>query len=283
MTGKKTKTLYVSDLDGTLLNDSSVLSKETIEKLNTLIAEGALFTIATARTPATAVTIMEKVNTNLPFIVMAGCALWDNKHKDYTTAKIINKEYIPKLIEIFNEHGNNPFVYQRHGNRIIVRHTAEMTAGEKEFITPRLTTPYKGLEITESKKMANNADNVMLLFSMGKFTSLREIANDIDKEGIPCFYNCYHDIFNQDDGLIDLYAEGTTKAQAVTELANKIGAKRIVVFGDNLNDIPMMNAADWSVAVENAFEEVKSQANEVIGKNTDNSVANWIWNDYNKE
>ena len=82
-------TLYVTDLDGTLLNDSSILSPVTERTLNELIADGALFTIATARTPATAVDLMRNVNTNIPFIVMAGCALWDNGRRDYISARTI--------------------------------------------------------------------------------------------------------------------------------------------------------------------------------------------------
>jgi hydroxymethylpyrimidine pyrophosphatase-like HAD family hydrolase len=50
----------------------------------------------------------------------------------------------------------------------------------------------------------------------------------------------------------------------------------VVVFGDNRNDIAMMQAADFSVAVDNAFAEVKSVASEVIGPNTADSVARWI-------
>ena len=47
---KMVKTLYVSDLDGTLLDDSSQLSAGTIATLNRIIGElGGLFTIATAR------------------------------------------------------------------------------------------------------------------------------------------------------------------------------------------------------------------------------------------
>ena len=38
----------------------------------------------------------------------------------------------------------------------------------------------------------------------------------------------------------------------------------------------MMQAADYSVAVENAFPEVKAAASEVIGPNTADSVARWI-------
>jgi len=43
------KTLYVSDLDGTLLNREPRLSAYTAETLNLLIEEGLPFTYATAR------------------------------------------------------------------------------------------------------------------------------------------------------------------------------------------------------------------------------------------
>ena len=41
------KTLYVSDLDGTLLNNESLVSQESAQGLNRLIHDGALFTVAT--------------------------------------------------------------------------------------------------------------------------------------------------------------------------------------------------------------------------------------------
>ena len=55
------KTLYVSDLDGTLLNSRSLVSPFTTAALNELIADGMMFSIATARTPATVVALMEAV------------------------------------------------------------------------------------------------------------------------------------------------------------------------------------------------------------------------------
>ena len=73
------KSLYVSDMDGTLLNSNSVLSQYTTDKLNELIAnEGVLFTVATARTPATVVSLMSNIKATVPFIVMTGAALWDS-------------------------------------------------------------------------------------------------------------------------------------------------------------------------------------------------------------
>ena len=60
---KKVRTLYVSDMDGTLLNEESVLSPGTIDTLNRVIEDlGGLFTVATARTPATVVPLMQDVH-----------------------------------------------------------------------------------------------------------------------------------------------------------------------------------------------------------------------------
>lgn len=273
---KPSKALYVSDMDGTLLNSSSVLSETTTAKLNKLISEGALFTVATARTPATVVGLMKNIDSNLPYIVMAGCATWDNKKKGYESARIISNSSIERLIGIFEKNGNNPFIYYKNGNQIVVNHVRELTAEEKEFIEPRIKTPLKRLKTCSSLTVDATLEGAMLIFSMGKFEALRNIADEIDKEGIDCTYNCYHDIFKKDEGFIDIYVNGTTKAAAIKELARKIGAERIVVFGDNLNDIPMMKVADWSVAVSNAFDEVKEYANEITESNDEDAVVRWI-------
>lgn len=274
------KTLYVSDMDGTLLNSDSRLSDSTVEKLNELIGKGMMFTVATARTPATVVNLMSKVNANLPFIVMAGCAQWDNSTKEYKSANIICNENVSRIISIFEKNKNNPFIYYKRGNQIIVNHIKELTNEEKEFIEPRIKTPFKKLTVCDELRTNTQTDGAMLIFSMGKFRDLRNIADEIDRAGIECTYNCYHDIFNENNGFIDIYAKGTTKAAAIKNLANEIGATRIVAFGDNLNDIPMMDEADWSIAVGNAFDEVKKHADEIIGNNDDDAVAKWIEADY---
>ena len=274
------KTLYVSDLDGTLLDNSSRLSPATEHMLNELIAGEALFTIATARTPATAVGLMENVNTKLPFVVMAGCALWDNAAKDYLSARILKPEYVCTLLSIFRKHGNSPFVYHRDGNRIMVQHSEVMNNDEEAFISPRLNTPYKYLRLVDSTTDEISPHNVMLIFGTGRFDRLRAMADDIDNSGVPCQYNCYHDISSPGAGIIDIYAENTTKALAIDEVARMCGAGRVVTFGDNLNDIPMMETANWSVAVDNAFPEVKLAASETIGANTEDAVAKWIWRDF---
>ena len=80
--------------------------------------------------------------------------------------------------------------------------------------------------------------------------------------------------------MIEVYRQGVSKAQAIKSLAQACGATRIVVFGDNRNDIPMLQAATVAVAMDNAFPEVKAVAHEVIGDNDSDSVMRWIEQDF---
>ena len=275
----KELTLYVSDLDGTLLNSHSQVSETTANLLNRLISEQHLqFTVATARTPATVSKLMEGVKTSLPYIVMAGAALWDNQRKLYSEKKAIDNETVALLLKAYETHDIQPFVYRIHGNCINAHHSSQLTSGERTFIEHRLQSPLKRL-ITCGTTHAGEQDDAVLVYSMGEFVKLRAIADDIEHQNIPCTIMCYHDIFDYNQGYLEIYAKDTTKANAIKHLADKIGAKRIVVFGDNLNDIPMMKMADWSVAVGNAFEEVKACADEVIGTNDADAVAQWIASD----
>jgi len=58
-------TLYVSDLDGTLLNSEKHASEKTMKTINSLIGNGVLFTIAAGRTAATT-HILSRLKINIP-------------------------------------------------------------------------------------------------------------------------------------------------------------------------------------------------------------------------
>ena len=52
----------------------------------------------------------------------------------------------------------------------------------------------------------------------------------------------------------------------------------IVAFGDGKNDMDMFEIADEAYAVENAVDELKAIATDVIGSNDSDAVAKWLHN-----
>ena len=271
------RTLYVSDMDGTLLGDDSQLSCGTIDTLNRIIGEqGGLFTVATARTPATVVPLMQEVHARLPFIVIGGSAMWNPVTCSYEHTRGIDDLTVNAVADVFDRHGARPFIYRRHGSNMLhAHHYGPMSQQEERFVAMRQQLPLKRFFLDDAG-YRHSQDEALLIFAMNKYAVLKEIAEDLRQGVATCSVMLYHDIFDESEGYLEIFTAGTSKAGAIRKLARQVGATRVVVFGDNRNDIAMMQAADHSVAVGNAFPEVRAAASEVIGPNTADSVARWI-------
>lgn len=77
---------------------------------------------------------------------------------------------------------------------------------------------------------------------------------------------------------IELNAVGTTKGSALLRLAETLGIPResVMAVGDNVNDLDMLRAAGWAVAMGNAEPEVQHLADTVTASNDQDGVAKAI-------
>ena len=73
---------------------------------------------------------------------------------------------------------------------------------------------------------------------------------------------------------IDIVLDYVDKGVAIVELAKKLGITmdQVMAFGDNLNDLHMMQVVGHPVAPENARPEILELAETVIGHHKDQSV-----------
>lgn len=272
-------TLYITDLDGTLLKNDSQISQFSRNAINRLSADGAMISFATARTPATVCEIFENVKLNVPGIVMTGASLYSLDKREYIKPRYLNKDTVLKSLDVFNLHNINPFIYTwRRDNLLHAFHTSDFTNTERMFYEIRRD---KKLKIFHLDVSPQNEDlsHTLLMFCVGERNTLQGVAEDL-RLSIGYQPSYYNDIFNDNAGYLEVFAKGVDKASAVKELASLAEASRIVCFGDNLNDLSMMEIADVSLAVDNAFTKVKQQADIVIGINEDDSVVKWILNDF---
>lgn len=272
------KTLYVSDLDGTLMQPDARISPQGVAMLNRAISEGKMFTVATARTPATVAGIIQDVDMRLPAIVMTGASLWNPATGHYSRERHIDAEAAGKLIDIYRSTETPTFLFTLDNDIIDIYHIGGMmTDLQKEFMAERVMSPFKRFHISESGEDTLPADlsKVILLYTMlpdAKAYSTYCLTKEIS--GVRPQY--YHDIYGPEIGILEAFSDRATKADAVLGLAAETGADRIVCFGDNINDLPMMRVADIAVAVDNALPEVKEAGDIVIGPNTSDAVAKFI-------
>ena len=78
---------------------------------------------------------------------------------------------------------------------------------------------------------------------------------------------------------VELMSRGMGKAASLGWLAGKLGIDLAdcMAFGDNANDLDMLNAVGWPVAVGNATDEVKQIARIVADTDANDGVARVIF------
>lgn len=132
------RTLYVSDMDGTLLNNGSFVSDRSSAIISDLSHDGALITVATARTPATVVSLMEGTFTTIPYVVLTGAALYDHASRAYHDIHYMPADDCALLRRLYTDAGVAPFIYHLPpGDGLVVYHDPAMTAEERDFYSER--------------------------------------------------------------------------------------------------------------------------------------------------
>jgi Cof subfamily protein (haloacid dehalogenase superfamily) len=266
------RTLYVSDLDGTLMRDDKTLSDKTVEIINKLIEEDVCFTYATARSIKSAREITGRLNLKLPVITRNGTALADNKTGKIIKRAIFSVDEIEKIKNELPELYECGFVSSYFGDEMM----KVCLKGQHSFGMEKYIKDHK-----DDSRM-KQADSIEEMFEgePGYIT----VIDDKDKlenayERMKEYPN-WECVFQKDqygdEYWLEICPDNSTKAKAIMKLKEEIGADMLVVFGDSVNDIPMFEIADESYAVENALDEVKKIATGVIGSNNDDCVASYI-------
>ena len=266
--------LFISDLDGTLLNSNAELTDFTVNTINSLIEKGMFFTYATAGTEYSAGNIIKRLNINVPCIVNNGAEIYDRQSGKYVRKADIPTDAVTTIINAFTENNVGMFMFKFKGEKFGTCYTDNLNELMQEYVRSRRKT---GQPLWKCSDLhSENDGNVVYLTSTGDYEKLlpiERIAASI--EGLDHVF--YEDTYTGKHYL-EIFSENASKANGLKFLREKYDFDKIVVFGDNLNDLSMFKVADVKIAVKNAKEELKKFADFVIGSNDDDGVAKWLKN-----
>lgn len=267
------KTLYISDLDGTLFDPTGKLSGRTVEILNRLIGEGMNFTFATARTIYSAKPLTKALHINVPCILNNGASVYDLACGEYVKNAYIPTDTAEKLIRAFHENGIRCFVfkfvdgklctcYDNVDNEIMQAYIAERRGRfEQPFIKCGDV-----LDCLDGTQIYINSTG-----DHEKLLPVKNRAAELENTD----YAFYEDNYSK-DWYLETFSAEASKANGIRFLREKYGFERVVAFGDNLNDLSMFSQADVKIAVENAHPDVKKAADIIIGSNASDGVAEYL-------
>lgn len=266
------RTLYISDLDGTLLSPEPAVTEKTAEIINGLTAKGMNFTFATARSIYSAIPITAALEINVPCILMNGVSIYDIKNKCYIKNEFIEPADSAAVLSAFARHGVQCFMY-RIDKEILTCYYSELTSKVMRSFAEVRKNNYKKPFV--QCRLEDHTDEYTVYFTTtGPYEELYPVKEEVGKiAGVDHAF--YLDVYNN-SWYLEVFSHRASKSNGLAFLRERYGFDEIAAFGDNLNDLPMFAQADLKIAVGNAREEVKEEADIIIGTNSEDGVANWL-------
>ncbi len=270
------KILYVTDLDGTLLNRSSRISPNSIKIINGLVERGMLFTYATARSLVSASVVTEGLSANIPVIAYNGAFIMQPSTGEILSREGFDGEEVNAVRAALEEHGVSPLVYSlisgvekvswlKNKENQGIRYYLDSRKGDRRL---------NPLEDTPEGRDALYRGDVFYFTCIGEKDELQDLYEMFSKDDR--YYCTLKQEIYRPEFWCEIMPVKATKAYAIEKLKKLWNCDRVISFGDAVNDIPMFEASDEAYAVENAAAELKALATGVIGSNEDDGVAVWL-------
>ena len=263
--------LFVSDLDGTLIDGKLTIPPDSAAGINAAIARGDGFAAATARTPATVKGILEPVHGALPAIVMNGAGVFDFEREEYIWLAEMSREKAQTVLDALDSLNMDGFLYTVDGCRINVYYRELENLSQRMFLEARTGKPYKTFFQGGAPEKARRVF-FCVIDSEERTARLAAALREIP--GLNVFH--YRDVHDPANWYVEVYDKSASKAVGVRFLKEKFHFDHVVAFGDNLNDLPLFAAADESYAVAGAVEELKNAASGVLEEPDVGAVGRFI-------
>lgn len=268
--------LFITDLDHTFLHSNQSVSQFSKEIWNTK-SENALLTIATARSFSKTSEFLKGLTLSQPLTLLDG-AMVATCDKKLIALNTLNKEIGDAIIEESVSFGIYPYVIALTDHKTL----------DESFDIPPILNNYQKFLIDNHyaddkrlmhKKRIEGAKDTLKLVYMGEETVLRPLSLHLKKvfgKAIEVklspenYMQCY---------FLTILHPLSDKAHALEKVHEYLDRdiQETTVFGDSLNDIGMFKLAGTAVAVNNALELVKENADIVLKESNDeDAVAKYL-------
>lgn len=264
------RTLYITDLDGTLLRSDRSLSPYTIRVLNREIQNGTLFSVATARSlMGIRMLPLEEIHFRIPLVLMNGVLLYDMANRRILYSEEMSAETVGRVLDICAAGGKTPFLYRVEQNDMVAVFTGLTSHAEEIFLNERQT------QFPDNFRRVAAYDRTLpaVYFSMqDRYEVLDAIRGRLhDLPEVAC--TLYRDNYMADNWYLEIFSAAAGKDNGMRRLKKMIGAEKTIAFGDNMNDLPMLHAADIACVVANGTAAAREAAAYILASNDGDGVA----------
>lgn len=260
-----------TDIDGTLLNKERQLSERTISVIRSLPKDFPVV-LASSRMPSAMRHLQAELGIlHHPLICYNGGYVlrYHGDTPEVISSTFISAEHTSKILSLAGGTSIHMSLYQ--DDEWFAPQFDQWTDREQRITKANATLKNSEEVIERWAQAGTGAHKVMCMGEEREIQHLQKLLHEHLGDQIH--------VYLSRPTYLELAPRSISKGTAMTLLLEKyydFPMENVMAFGDNYNDIHMLELSGLGVAVENAREELKSVASEITGKSVDDGVASAI-------
>ena len=245
-----------SDIDGTLLNDQHQISPLTQAAIQSVLQRNIPFIPVSARPPLAITPYTKQLQSRNAIICYSGALILDHDLNPLYSVSIEEADlvYLDQILADFQSLSINHY----SGIDWFTNDITNIWTQQEADIT--------GLQAVEKPPFLSKVHKMLVMGEAEKIRSLEVLL----KQRLP-----HLSIHRSKNEYLEIMNKQATKSSAIRFMEQRLNvtAEQIIAFGDNFNDLDMLQYAGLSVAMGNAPNEIKSVAKRVTASNNDDGIA----------
>lgn len=258
--------MAVFDLDGTLLNSDSQISEANLTAINDLRQAGIRVAVATGRSEPLVKPYIDILQMNDPIIMNNGSVIGHPFHDIDLLELVVPKQSIKDIVEYCYRHHYTVMAYSRKCIFCKPEYRVHFFKSHSKNMPGLDNLVFKGFDDYEA--IVDQFDINKVLVIENNLKTYEKIQKDLS-----IYTDC--EFVRSGVGYLDINPRGATKGSALEILSKHYGIlpEEIIAFGDQNNDVTMLQYAGIGVAMGNATDAAKAAADFITLTNDEDGVA----------
>lgn len=234
--------LLALDMDGTLLNDEQIITPTTVKWLQKAVDAGVHVCLSTGRAFTSAFPYAKQLGLETPMITVNGSEIWRAPHEIYRRS-LMDPMLVQQMYELAKE--DDIWFWAYSTEKVHKQDNWDGDVTGREWL--------KFGYHTEDDELRHKL--LLRLQDMGGL-----------------------EITNSSPHNLEINPLGVNKAAGIMEVCKLLGLdmSQVIAVGDSLNDLAAIQQSGLGVAMGNAQETVKEEADVVVASNNNDGIAEVI-------